>query len=113
LPAFERAVSAPRILGQSAAWTHPDAAALAGAASLKDCIGNVLVPAFALKNQDHLGRLIAEKLKPLFKKGETLLCRFGARHIPGNLVSQCRREKVPASTADGAFIEIVLEDRSR
>jgi hypothetical protein len=70
LPAFERAVSAPRILGQSAAWTHPEAAALAGAASLKDCI--VLVPAFALKNQDHLGRLIAEKLKPLFKKGETL-----------------------------------------
>jgi hypothetical protein len=78
--------------------------------ALKDCIGDLLVPAFALKNQEDLGRLTAEKVRPLFQKGEMLLCRLGARHIPQNLVSKCRREKVPDSTADGAFIEIVLEE---
>jgi hypothetical protein len=78
--------------------------------ALKDCIGDLVVPAFALKNSEDLDRLTEEKLWPLFKEGETLLCRLGARHIPRNLVQKCRRERVPDSAADGAFVEIVLDE---
>jgi hypothetical protein len=38
--------------------------------ALKDCIGDLVVPAFALKDPEDLDRLTEEKLWPLFKEGE-------------------------------------------
>ena len=77
---------------------------------LADCIGDLVVPAFAVKNTDDLEWLTRSHVRMLFDKDTTLLCRVSGRQIPRKLVKECRTEVVPNSGAPGAFVEVVLEE---
>ena len=77
---------------------------------LADCIGDLVVPAFAVKNTDDLEWLTRSHVRMLFDKDTTLLCRVSGRQMPRELVKECRTEVVPNSGAPGAFVEVVLEE---
>ena len=77
---------------------------------LTECIGDLVVPAFAVKNPQDLETLTKAEVRQLFDSETRLLCRVSGRHIPDALIERCRVEPVPDSAAPGAFVEIVLEE---
>ena len=77
---------------------------------LADCVGDLVVPAFAVKNADDIEWLTRSRVRMLFDKDTTLLCRISGRLVPRELVKECRTEVVPDSGTLGAFVEVVLEE---
>jgi hypothetical protein len=77
---------------------------------LGDCIGELVVPAWAVKKEQDFERLTALGERLLFEAGTPLLCRVSGRHVPKDMLERCRMEPVPDSTSPGAFVEIVLEE---
>jgi hypothetical protein len=77
---------------------------------LEDCIGELVVPAFAIKNQQDLERLTAPGETMLFEAGTPLLCRVSGRQVPNDMSPLCRVEPVPDSPVPGAFVEFLLEE---
>jgi hypothetical protein len=75
---------------------------------LSDCIGDLVVPAFAVVNADDLEWLTRSDVRLLFEKDTLLLCRVSGRQVPPGLVEKCRAEVVPNSASRGAFVEVVL-----
>ncbi len=77
---------------------------------LGDCIGSLVVPAFAVKHPADLQWLTESRTISLFPEGTLLLCRVSGRQIPESLLSSCRFEAVPDATAPGAFVELYVMD---
>lgn len=80
---------------------------------LADCIGELVVPAFAVKNSNDRERFTTSRARDLFEAGTPLLCRVSGRQVPVELLPKCRVEPVPDTTTPGAFVEIVLKDPLR
>lgn len=78
--------------------------------ALGECIGDLVVPAFAIKDEQVLEQLTKETLRQLFDKGATLMCRVGARHIPDQMLERCKIAPVPDSVLPAPFVEIVLDE---
>jgi hypothetical protein len=77
---------------------------------LSDCIGDFIVPAFAVKNTADLEWLTRTQVKMLFDKDTPLLCRLSGRQVPPELVGKCRTEVVPDAGSPGAFVEVLLAE---
>lgn len=77
---------------------------------LGDCIGELIVPAFAIKNRQDLERLTAPGERMLFEAGTPLLCRVSGRQVPKDMLSLCRVERVPDSAVPAAFVEVLLQE---
>ena len=77
---------------------------------LGDCVGDLIVPAFALKNSRDRERLTRRGETVLLEPGTPLLCRVSGRQVPKALLPRCRMERVPDSLVPGAFVEVLLED---
>ncbi len=80
---------------------------------LQDCVGELIVPAFALANAKDRERFTSSATRELFQAGTPLLCRVSGQQVPAELLPMCRVESVPDSTTPGAFVEIVLKDPLR
>ena len=104
--AFMRTVSIPiRVRGSKI--LSLDGSALP---TLHECVGDLIVPAYAVRDPDALQYLSAEELQQLFDKGDVLLCRLSPRHIPAKLLARCRLEVGPNWAGEAPFVEIRLEE---
>jgi hypothetical protein len=81
--------------------------------ALGDCVGELIVPAFAVTDMEERERFTSFRERELFEAGTPLLCRVSGRQVPAALLPQCRVEPVPDSATPGAFVEIVLEEPLR
>jgi hypothetical protein len=81
--------------------------------ALADCIGELIVPAFAVAKLEDRQRFTTSTERELFPGGTPLLCRVSGRQVPAALLPKCRIESVPDSGIPGAFVEIVLEESLR
>jgi hypothetical protein len=82
----------------------------AGLPTLTDCVGDLVVPAFAVASPDDRERLTKEELVELFQRDTVLRCRLSARHLPEKLLPKCQFHKVPYSHIHSAFVEVVLDE---
>jgi hypothetical protein len=78
--------------------------------TLTDCIGDLIVPAFAVASPVDRERLTKEELVELFQRDTVLRCRLSARHIPEDRLPSCQFHKVPHAHIHSAFVEIVLDE---
>jgi uncharacterized protein DUF3293 len=77
---------------------------------MRDCSGDLIVPASAIRNAADLAILSADDWIPFLPAGATVLCKLGARHIPAGLLKLCQFALLPeAPHQRAAFVEIVLE----
>lgn len=81
-----------------------------GLPDLEDCVGDLIVPAFAVKDPEALKYLSGEKVDEVLPKGAILLCRLGGRHVPAELLERCRFEHVPNWPEKAPFVELRLEE---
>jgi hypothetical protein len=77
---------------------------------LADCVGDLIVPGFAVGNPADLEWLTRTDVRMLFEAGTPLLFRLSGRQIPPELKARCRAEVVPDSASPGAFVEVMLEE---
>lgn len=75
-----------------------------------DCIGDLVLPAFAIKDPAVLQRLTEERVELLFGDESQLLCRVSGRRVPQHLLARCKQVPVPYTHQDGAFVEVVLDE---
>ena len=77
---------------------------------LGDCIGELSVPAFAVLSLEDRERLTQSHERQLFDADTLLLCRVSGPQVPAELLPACRKEPVPDSGVQGAFVEILLQE---
>ncbi len=77
---------------------------------LGDCIGELSVPAFAVLSIMDRERLTQAHERQLLDADTLLLCRVSGPQVPAELLPACRKEPVPDSGVQGAFVEILLQE---
>lgn len=77
---------------------------------LKDCIGDLIVPAFAVRHVGDLEWLTGEESRLVLEADTPLLARVSGSQVPPTLLKKCRAERVRDSLLPGAFVEFFLVD---